>query len=665
AEAARQKCPNCERTHDVSVYVTGQRLRCTCGIHFEVRRPDVRPTLPPTGSRVSARGGSNALGSGSEPTALRPSLEPVPAPTEPAPPPPAADPTRPDRGGSSNALAPTAVVKRAEVPGYELVELLGKGGMGEVWKARQLSLGRTVALKLLAPELAADPEFVQRFEKEASALAALSHPHIVQIIDRGGDRASGTFFFAMELVEGASLRERMSSRPLSLDERLRIVVQIGDAIGYAHQKGVIHRDLKPENILVDTAGAAKVVDFGLAGMRRTDQASLALTRAATAMGTLHYMAPEQRRDARSVDERADVYSLGVILYELLTGDVPQGRFRLPSQKTPGLDIRLDKIVSKALEAEPDARYASARDLTVELEAVVAAAPVAAKPSTQVGSITESVAAPSAVRTRVAGAIVSAALLGVLGLGGASLLGRADQPVGAPGEAAMPPDTLADVPVTALARGFDLVDFDVIFKPGAQAFRAGTGEWRLEGGALQARVFGAGRSGPTRPFATLDAATLLAEGLVYTAAFTVDPTPPQGYAPVEAPRVEMGLRGEGGARFLLATRYGPQPGFVLSWRSADGEALEERRTVADDDLPIALTPGKPMQVRLDVENGEVSVLAGPEEPLRLLFRKRLELTGAQGRVAVGCVEASCRFGKLSVSGRLAEVAQPPSLQDPGR
>ncbi|RKH90065.1 serine/threonine protein kinase, partial [Corallococcus praedator] len=259
---------------------------------------------------------------------------------------------------------------KPQLPGLELLEVLGRGGMGEVWLARQQSLGRTVAVKVLPPRLAKDAEFVSRFDKEATALAALSHPHIVQIIDRGV--AGEHYYFVMEYVEGQSLRHALSGAdPISPQQALKVLLQVTRAVEAAHEKNIIHRDLKPENILLDGRLNAKVADFGLAGIRQPDSQKQ-LTATSVAMGTLNYMAPEQRRDAKNVDGRADLFSLGVMMYEALTGELPVGRFKLPSQRVRGLDPRLDPVVERLLETDREARYATATEVCEALESLVSA-----------------------------------------------------------------------------------------------------------------------------------------------------------------------------------------------------------------------------------------------------------------------------------------------------
>ncbi len=273
----------------------------------------------------------------------------------------------------SAAPVHTTSVSRARtppvIPGYQLERLVGRGGMGEVHEATQLSLGRTVAVKLLNPMLALDESFVARFEKEAAALATLRHPNIVSILDKGG--TDTTYYLVMEFVDGASMREKMKAQ-LTPSASVRMLVEISRAIEYAHSRNVVHRDLKPENILFDeqSGGIAKVTDFGLATFVDNDNSRYALTGTHVAMGTLAYMAPEQRTDARTTDGRADIYSLGVMLYELLTGELPMGTFDLPSQHKPGLDARLDAIVARCLKPAPADRYPDVTTLLAELEPLI-------------------------------------------------------------------------------------------------------------------------------------------------------------------------------------------------------------------------------------------------------------------------------------------------------
>ncbi len=244
--------------------------------------------------------------------------------------------------------------------GMEILELLGKGGMGVVFKARQPALDRMVALKILPQKLALDPDFQNRFIREAKALGSLSHPNIVAVYDFGAE--GGLFFFAMEFVDGTNLRQVLRDRTFSPEQALKLVPQLCDALEYAHEEGVVHRDIKPENILLDKKGRVKIADFGLAKLTGADVAAAgALTMTNMVMGTPHYMAPEQIENPKSVDHRADIYSIGVVFYEMLTGELPIGRFEVPS-KMVKIDVRLDEVVLKALEKAPDRRYQKASEV---------------------------------------------------------------------------------------------------------------------------------------------------------------------------------------------------------------------------------------------------------------------------------------------------------------
>jgi hypothetical protein len=237
--------------------------------------------------------------------------------------------------------------------------------MGAVYKARQTHLDRLVAIKILPPEISEDAGFVERFTREARALARLNHPHIIGIHDFG--RAGGYCYFVMEYVDGVNLRQAMVAG-LKPAEALRIVPQICDALQFAHEEGIVHRDIKPENILLDSRGRVKIADFGLAKLLGTTPEDTSLTGTRQAMGTLHYMAPEQIAGARDVDHRADIYSLGVTFYEMLTGDLPLGRFPPPSQKVP-VDVRLDEVVLRSLEREPQQRYQHASEVKTDVEEI--------------------------------------------------------------------------------------------------------------------------------------------------------------------------------------------------------------------------------------------------------------------------------------------------------
>jgi hypothetical protein len=243
------------------------------------------------------------------------------------------------------------------LPGIEILERVGSGGMGVVYRARQMRLDRPVALKILAPDLIGDPSFARRFEREARALARLHHPHVVAVHDFG--ETEGLCWLVMEYVEGTSVRELLQDGPLAPKEALRIIPQICEGLEYAHRQGVVHRDIKPENILLTAEGEVKIADFGLAKL--ADQKGGLLTGESQIMGTPHYMAPEQVQRPLTVDHRADIYSLGVVLYEMLTGELPVGHFEAPSRKA-NIDARMDRVVEKALAPEPDNRYQNVEDV---------------------------------------------------------------------------------------------------------------------------------------------------------------------------------------------------------------------------------------------------------------------------------------------------------------
>jgi serine/threonine protein kinase len=267
--------------------------------------------------------------------------------------------------------APLPADLAAKFPGLEILESLGQGGMGAVYKARQTKLDRLVAVKVLPEEWGKDPAFAERFTREAKALARLNHPHIVAVHDFG--HSEGLFYLVMEYVDGANLRNIMAGGGLEPHEALAIIPQICDALQYAHEEGVVHRDIKPENILLDSKGRVKIADFGLAKLIDKPRANFTLTGSQMVMGTLDYMAPEQRLTPQQVDHRADIYSLGVVFYEMLTGELPLGRFAPPSQKS-GVDRRLDGIVFRALEREPGQRYQRISEVKTDLSAVTAGRP---------------------------------------------------------------------------------------------------------------------------------------------------------------------------------------------------------------------------------------------------------------------------------------------------
>ena len=258
-------------------------------------------------------------------------------------------------------------------PQLEILECLGRGGMGVVYKARQKTLNRFVALKLLAPERVGDAKFAERFAREAQALAALNHPNIVTIHDFG--QAGGFYFLLMEFVDGVNLRQILRARKFTPEECAghRAAVTC-DALRFAHERGIVHRDIKPENLLLDKTGRVKIADFGIAKMLGTENGGNGGEGAApesatqSAVGTPNYSAPEQKSDPQRVDSRADIYSLGVVFYEMLTGELPGKKIAPPSRKVQ-IDVRLDEVVLRALEKTPELRWQTAADLRTRVETI--------------------------------------------------------------------------------------------------------------------------------------------------------------------------------------------------------------------------------------------------------------------------------------------------------
>jgi predicted Ser/Thr protein kinase len=262
-------------------------------------------------------------------------------------------------------------------PQLEILELLGRGGMGVVYKARQRDLDRMVALKILPSATDRDPAFAERFAREARALARLGHPNIVAIYESG--QTGGLFYFVMEYVDGLNLRQLLVAAKMTPREALAIVPQICEALQTAHDQGIVHRDIKPENILLDKKGRVKIADFGIAKIVGGDEKDMTLTGAGEMMGTPAYMAPEQIEHPLEVDHRADIYSLGVVFYQMLTGELPLGKFAPPSRiRGMQIDVRLDEVVLRALEKEPELRYQQASEVRTQVE-TIAASPDAGSP----------------------------------------------------------------------------------------------------------------------------------------------------------------------------------------------------------------------------------------------------------------------------------------------
>ncbi|KAF0175642.1 MAG: serine/threonine protein kinase bacterial [Limisphaerales bacterium] len=336
-------------------------------------------------------------------------------------------PTEAGTAAPAKAPAPTREQVATAFPQLEILELIGAGGMGYVFKARQPKLDRLVALKLLPQHLGADAAFAGRFEREGRVLARLSHPNIVTVHDFGFARAGdwqspfpsprpptdgdykspalplspdaqpetpnsqpgtakpGFYYLLMEFVDGVNLRQAMRAGRFTPVQALEVVPKICEALQFAHEQGILHRDIKPENILLDAKGRVKLVDFGIAKLVDDGRAELppgldaeaaqqrgpaTLTSATAALGTPSYMAPEQRDHPAEVDHRADIYSLGVVFYEMLTGELPVGKFAPPSAKSAS-DPRVDEVVLRALEQQRERRQQSAGEVKTQVETIAA------------------------------------------------------------------------------------------------------------------------------------------------------------------------------------------------------------------------------------------------------------------------------------------------------
>ena len=348
--------------------------------------------IPKRKSPADSMGGSSIIAT------VAASPPPPPAPQPPAragrtavavpPPPRRTQPTEPASIPAAAMSAPGATGKR--LGGYEILQKLGQGGMGSVYLARQLSLDRKVAVKILNPQLAQDPVFIARFTREAYAAAQLSHHNIVQIHDIGEDRT--TQFFSMEFVEGQTLASAVrEAGRLDPETAVIYVLQAARGLKFAHDHAMIHRDVKPENLLLNDLGLVKVADLGLVKRQNASDitASPALTAASDAsatgaalsMGTPAYMAPEQAKDAASVDARADIYSLGCTLYDLLTGRPPfVGKSAVevitkhatqpvtpPEALAKDIPANLSAILLKMMAKKPEDRYASMQEVVAALE----------------------------------------------------------------------------------------------------------------------------------------------------------------------------------------------------------------------------------------------------------------------------------------------------------
>lgn len=277
--------------------------------------------------------------------------------------------------------------KAIRIPGYEVLEFLGKGSMGMVYKARQTSVDRVVALKVLLDSLASNQEFIKRFKREAMVAAKLNHNHVVNVYDAG--EAEHRHYFVMEYVEGTTVREQIDKRGrFAEDEGLRIILAVAEAMKHAHEKGLVHRDIKPDNIILTHDGTVKLADLGLA--RPTNDQAWAKSEAGLAIGTPYYISPEQVRGQTDIDIRADIYSLGATFYHMMTGQVPfegtdpnevmkkhvNKKIELvpPDHINTEISSGLGVVIETMMTREREKRYQNPKDLLLDLNALARGEP---------------------------------------------------------------------------------------------------------------------------------------------------------------------------------------------------------------------------------------------------------------------------------------------------
>ena len=272
-------------------------------------------------------------------------------------------------GGNWRWEPPSAAELQAVMPGYSIEKILGRGGMGAVYRGVQTNLDRPVAIKILPPGVEKeDPSFAERFKSEARLMAKLNHPAVVAVYDFGTTSA-GQLYFAMEYVDGSDVSQMIAAQGrLPAEHALAITAHVCDALGAAHELGIVHRDIKPANVLLNMKGQVKVADFGLAKVEEPGQHGL--TKTGYAMGTPDFVAPEALMLGAAIDGRADIYAVGVMLYQMLTGNIPRGAFKPASVLVPGLDPRYDSIIQKAMQHDREERYQNSAELRRALDVIL-------------------------------------------------------------------------------------------------------------------------------------------------------------------------------------------------------------------------------------------------------------------------------------------------------
>jgi len=554
----------------------------------------------------------------------------------------------------------TAVSRKAEpanIPGYELTQLVGKGGMGEVHQATQLSLQRTVAVKLLKAELASDPQFVGRFEKEGAALASLRHPQIVSIVDRG--KSGETYYLVMEFVDGPSLREKMRDPDFDTQKALVTMLLVARAVEYAHGRGIIHRDLKPENILFDeqAGGIPKVTDFGLAGFDESfGPQQRNLTQTHVSMGTVSYMAPEQAVDAKSAGPRADIYSLGVMLYETLTGELPVGSFNLPSARKAGLDKRLDAIVSRCLKPSPDDRYPSVTALIADLEKVV-------QVTTSTLSLSKETPAQRLVRRakevaqrvgRTTAAVIVAIAIAII----VTVFARSSAEARRmPSGVELMTEFGSKFPLTTPGR-MDRKTRSVTMGDGPDTIGLmALGRKPAVTSASTGATIDFGDPDDERTGRVVIDAEVVGTGVDFSARVDTADEKPSVLEPIWA--LFRGPRPVARSALMLVGEHGRYVALVVAGNESHEPTLEwnlgpDKRGIMQAPLPVK-REGQRLALRMDPETGELFAISGDGRDARVLgdglwlgpyWR---QLLGESPRVAVGCLEGRCIFREMSLQG----------------
>ena len=261
-------------------------------------------------------------------------------------------------------VPPTVAELQAEIPHLEILSFVGHGGMGTYYRARHPKLERLAAVKILPVDPRTDADLIASFKKEAKAMARLSHPNIIGIYEFLETETA--LYLVMEFVEGDIFERLINARSFDLSEILAIITQVCSALNHAHENGVIHRDLRPGNTMLDRSGLVKVGDFGLARLMGEELFRRKMTETNLAMGTMDYVAPEQLETGYPVDHRADIYSLGMMIYKLLTRVLPRGSFVVPSKLVPNLDPRIDDLVIRCLQRNPANRFQQVTELWIEV-----------------------------------------------------------------------------------------------------------------------------------------------------------------------------------------------------------------------------------------------------------------------------------------------------------